>query len=325
MKLLISLLLLLHCAISVPAQTPVFDWAKSWKAASNALGILSMQVDDKGAAYFTGIFKGTRDFDPGPGVFKLTATPGTFLEDSFDVFIVKLDASGHFVWAKSLSGPYNDMAFSLALDRDRNVYTVGTFCATVDFDPGAGTFPLVAADTQSLYISKIDQDGNFVWAQTIGKRNLARLVNISKDSFLYVSGNAPDTTDIDPGPGVHMLNGAGPYVLKLDLDGHFIRAAKLGSGKNFLICATVDRTGNFYTGGRLSGSSDFDPDHGGYIVASNNAYLTKYDDTGKLLWIRELEGKTSLSGSWVTAVSSDSAQNLYASGSFFGTIDFDPG
>ena len=58
----------------------------------------SMAVDSSGNVYTTGIFQGTADFDPGSGTANLSARGG------LDVFVVKFDASGNYVWANQYGG-----------------------------------------------------------------------------------------------------------------------------------------------------------------------------------------------------------------------------
>lgn len=64
-------------------------------------------IDDKGrgivvaadgSVYTTGYFQGTADFDPGLGFVPLTSAGGQ------DVFVLKLNSAGNFVWARSLGG-----------------------------------------------------------------------------------------------------------------------------------------------------------------------------------------------------------------------------
>ena len=109
-----------------------------------------------------GSFQGTADFDPGAGTFNLTSA------GDYDIFISKLDSSGNFVWAKSLGGTGYDVSYGIALDSGGNVYTTGSFSGTVDFDPGAGTFNLTSAGTGDIFVSKLDSNGNFVWARSLG-------------------------------------------------------------------------------------------------------------------------------------------------------------
>ncbi|HOZ87832.1 MAG TPA: hypothetical protein PL029_08745, partial [Bacteroidia bacterium] len=54
-----------------------------------------ISVDAGGNVITTGLFTGTVDFDPGAGVFNLSSPTN----NGWRIFILKLDATGTFVWA----------------------------------------------------------------------------------------------------------------------------------------------------------------------------------------------------------------------------------
>src|SRR5262249_53926331 len=100
-------------------------------------------VDRAGNAYIAGYFFDTVDFDPGPGIQNLTATPSQPFS-SPDAFVWKLTASGDYSWAKRVGGLSVDLGSALAVDGTGGVTLVGTFADTVDFDPGPGTLNLTS-------------------------------------------------------------------------------------------------------------------------------------------------------------------------------------
>ena len=102
----------------------------------------SVTVDSSGNIYTTGLFQGTVDFDPGAGTANLTSN------GSQDVFVLKLDSSGNYVWAKNFGGTDNEKGWSVAVDSSGNVYTTGDFQGTDDFDPGAGTTNLTTTGSE---------------------------------------------------------------------------------------------------------------------------------------------------------------------------------
>ena len=75
-----------------------------------------------------------------------------------------------FVWAKRMGGTSLDFGSSVAIDGAGNVYTTGSFKGTADFDPDpAVTFPLTSAGGYyDIFVSKLDSQGNFVWAKRMG-------------------------------------------------------------------------------------------------------------------------------------------------------------
>ncbi|MEO5571570.1 MAG: SBBP repeat-containing protein [Bacteroidia bacterium] len=159
-----------------------FVWANSGGAGASTFTKF-MTTDAAGNVYTTGYFFGIVDFDPGPGTVNLS-TAATDL--SGDVFVTKCNASGNLVWAKQLGGLAQDYSTSIAVDVSGNVYTLGSFKETADFDPGAGTFNLTASSTNSdIFISKLNASGNFVWATRVGTTTTEDAYSIALD----VSGN----------------------------------------------------------------------------------------------------------------------------------------
>jgi hypothetical protein len=62
-------------------------------------------------------------------------------------------------------------AKATTVDIHGNVYTTGYFIGTVDFDPGAGTANLSSSGSSyDIFISKIDANGNYVWAKKYGRQ-----------------------------------------------------------------------------------------------------------------------------------------------------------
>jgi len=129
-----------------------FIWAKKVGGLVGNEGARSIYVDSSNNVYVTGIFYGTVDFDPGVGVFNLSATGF-----NQDIFILKLDSNGDFVWAKKLGGSSNEDAYSVTADSSGNVYTTGRFLdiGDMDFDPGAGAYNLTS-NSYDVFISKLD-------------------------------------------------------------------------------------------------------------------------------------------------------------------------
>ena len=92
----------------------------------------------------------TLDFDPGSGTAYLTS------RGAGDIFVLKLDASGNFLWAKSIGGNSSESASSITSDVFGNLYSTGSFQDTVDFDPGLGTSNLISTSTSDIFVLKMN-------------------------------------------------------------------------------------------------------------------------------------------------------------------------
>src|SRR3954469_1784815 len=90
----------------------------------------------------------------------------------------------------------------------------------------------------------------------------------------------------------------------------------------------VDAAGNVYTTGDFSGTADFDPGPATYNLTSAGTYdmfISKLDSSGNFIWAKQMGGNSAgnyVSGSSITL---DAAGNVYTTGDFSGTADFDPG
>jgi hypothetical protein len=287
-------------------------------------------LDGDGNVYTTGSFAGTVDFDPGPGVFNLTSATGEgFVPGLDDIFVSKLDSAGNFVWARQMGGPLPDEGNGLAVDGSGNVYVIGSFKGSADFDPGPGVFNL-GAGGDDIFVSKLDSSGNFVWARQMdGTRSYG--VAVDGGGNVYTTGAFRGTADFDPGPGVFALHSAGSddiFVSKLDSAGNFVWARRMGGTAfghaEWGIDVAVDDDGNVYTTG-LFASTDFDAGPGTVNLAAAGTFdmfVSKFDSAGNFVWARQMGGSGDDQGKGVAL---DGDGNVYTTGSFVGRVDFDPG
>ena len=74
-----------------------------------------------------------------------------------------------FKWAKAIGGNQSAEGQSITIDANGNVYTTGYFNGTADFDPGAGIANLTSVGGSDIFVSKLDANGNYVWAKAIGR------------------------------------------------------------------------------------------------------------------------------------------------------------
>ena len=301
-----------------------YIWAKNIGGA-NGQGIGDIVVDASGNIYTTGYFFGTGDFDPDTGTANLTSN------GSEDIFILKLDVDGNYVWAKSIGGSSEDYGNGIALDGAGNVYTTGYSEGGADFDPGAGTVNFTHNGNYDIFILKLDSDGNYVWAKSIGGSGDDSGGDITLDASgnVYTTGRFRSSTiDLDPGTGVANFssNGDGDiFILKLDSDGNYVWAKSFGSSNSETISGLVlDNSGNIYTTGSFSGTADFDPGSGIENLSSAgsfDAFVLKLDASGNYVWAKNMGGT---SNDFSRAIAVDASDNVYTTGYFQGTADFDP-
>ena len=86
----------------------------------------------------------------------------------------------------------------------------------------------------------------------------------------------------------------------------------------------VDSSGNVYTTGGFIGTVDFDPGSGTLnLISAGSAdvFVSKLNSSGNLIWAKKFGGTSEDVGHSLTV---DSTGNVYTTGFFQGTADFDP-
>ncbi len=240
----------------------------------------------------------------------------------------------HWVRQFAKSGPtnYGNWSRSVVVDVNYNVYTVGEFEGTVDFDPGAGVSNLTATTAgggKDIFVSKIDSSGNFLWAINMGGSGYNEGHDIALDNAgnCYITGMHDDTTDFDPGPGVSNLIGfMDPYVAKYDPNGNLVWVKEfVGPYDDYGFSITVSDSDHVFFTGNFGATMDFDPGPGVANLTSSpnkNTYIVKLTSAGNYVWAKNFYCDLNVIG---TSIDTDPTGKVYIGGIFYGTADFDPG
>lgn len=301
-----------------------FVWAVKFGEGSNDQNGYSIGVDAAGNVYTTGSYINTVDFDPGAGVFNLSSSCN-------DGYVSKLSPNGDFIWAKRLGGTgCNEEGNSIVVDATGNVFIAGQFNGTSDFDPNAGTFNLTSAGSNDIFICMLDATGSFVWAKQLGGTLNDQVGSMVMDDLgnLLITGNFTGTADFDPGAGVFSLTSSGGqdvFVCKLNNLGDFVWAKNMGGTlDDFGHDIMVDPLGNAYTTGEFRDNADFDPGSGTFILNGGtvDGFVSKLDASGNFAWAIEIGGSGFDYGYGITV---DALENVYTTGAFYSSnTDFDP-
>lgn len=310
-------------------------WAVSFGGIEND-GVRDICTDDSGNIYITGSFKGYVDFDPGLGDYSIYTLNRA-------IFVLKLNTNGNFMWARKLGGTEAALTTGdgIMVDSQGNVYTVGTTDNGSDFDPGPGEYILtVGGDDNIAFISKLDSEGNFIWAKGIGSLGAEGIFDIAIDQSdnLYLTGYLQGTADFDPGSGEFILSATGLndlFVLKLDNGGDFIWVKHMqGNAVDYNRITgqgiAVDDMYNIYITGGLRGTVDFDPGAGIYELSTVNAdiveqkaFVLKLDENGDFVWAKKTGGTGT--NDFAFDIALDKNNNACITGTFEDSVDFDPG
>lgn len=266
---------------------------------------------DSNSFYFCGRYRAMATFYGQDGTNIVNPPYG----GSRDIFLVKTDSAGHFIWGKTIGGSDTEYGFTVTVDEYDNVYLAGQFYTGCSFE---GT-PISSVGSADVYISKFDENGNFIWVKTLGGPNVdtGTKLTCDKAGSIYLvgtqGGNFYFNSDslIDPGY----------FISKIDYSGNVIWT----KGPDNITSALSNLYGikyyknAIYVGGKYNGTINMD----GITLVSNGAwsdmFFAKLDTSGLTQWAYD-------AGSTTYDLCNDIAVNdsfVYVTGAYSGTISFD--
>lgn len=276
----------------------------------------SISTDRSNNVIVTGTLAGTTDVDPGAGVVELGA--GTF--------VAKYAPDGTLIWARQLNGATIE---KVATDRENSVFLAGQFSGTTDFDPRHGVTNLESAGGSDAFVCKLSKNGNLLMVKQFGGKGDDDAAGLAVDNLgnMFIGGTFKARANFDPNGTFTIGNsgGADGFIVALDSTGVFRWAGSFGgSGDDTIIDLAADDSGNVVATGHYFGTVDFDPANATSsvnVATTQQSYVLKWDSSGAFVFANGIGGTGVAFGSAVTV---DRNDNVYATGVFTQTTDFDP-
>ena len=140
----------------------------------------SIAIDDNGNIIVVGSFIDTVTF----------GTTSIVSSGSFDIFVAKIDASGNWMWATGAGGSDSDFGYSIAVDDAEKIYVTGAFYNIATF----GSYSLTSNGEFDIFVAKIDENGNWLWATGAGGSDfdLGESIVIDHAENIFVTGEFSD-------------------------------------------------------------------------------------------------------------------------------------
>ncbi|GAB5538026.1 MAG: hypothetical protein Salg2KO_01290 [Salibacteraceae bacterium] len=248
-----------------------------------------------------------------------------------------------FDWAKEINTNSVSVPVGIETDTDGNIYSVGWYNGTADFDPNAGVNN-VSTGGRNTYITKWDSAGNFIWQKQFGNPNQVVVTDfhMDKNGALFLTGLFVGNIDWDPGVGTtyiaHTVNW-NTFIVKLDSSGSLVWAKTLSNAYNEGNTILTNDSGEVIVMGSYAGNIDLDPGvgtvysssgGGGGFFNQRDLYVLKLDESGN--YISSVTWNTPLIygvdaivyRNHEMAVSSKTGA-VFITGQFVANRDFDPG
>ena len=287
-------------------------WAKSAGGGGNDEG-QSICVDTSGNSYVTGSFDNSSTITFGT----TTLTSNGYA----NIFVVKYDASGNVVWAKSAGGGDDDKGQSISVDANGNSYITGFFTSpTITFGSDTLINKDVTGSTFDVFIAKYDASGNVLWAKSAGGNNIdiGQSIAVDASGNSYITGYFQSST-ITFGTITLTNNGSqNIFIAKYDALGNVVWAKSAGgNGYDWGRGISVDASGNSYiTGSFGSATITFGTTtliNNDSTAMTEDIFIAKYDASGNVIWAKSAGGSGSDNGN---SIAVDASGNSYITGYF---------
>jgi hypothetical protein len=155
-----------------------------------------------GDSVVTGYFAGATDFGQ-----------GTVNSAGYDIFLVKYNANGQTVWAKTVTGTGNDYSYGVAVDaRTGDVVMTGKF----EYSKNFGGQTLTSQGSADVFVARYNSSGAHRWSKSFGSPYLESAKAVAMD------------------PNGQYLNLTGDFTISLDFGGGTI-TGDAGYGDIFMV------------------------------------------------------------------------------------------
>lgn len=289
---------------------------------SSANWAKDIAVDANGNTYICG-YAQTNRYPTTTGAYDVSYNGGD------DGFVTKFNSGGTAqVYSTYLGGSLDDNIWSLEIDANGNVYTVGSSEGSTNYPTTAGAFDRTANGFRDIVATKLNASGNALiystylggnqgeWSGAMKIDGNGNMVIVGMTEIWDASAGAlvyPTT----PGAYATAFNGGGDGVLTiLNANGSALVYSTLFGGTNNdqFRGVALDRDGDIYMCG-FSRSTDFPTTPGALSGANSGDYdatIVKFTSTGTLVYSTLLGGTGA--DRCYAGIAVDADENAYVTG-----------
>ncbi|MCP4442281.1 MAG: T9SS type A sorting domain-containing protein [Aureispira sp.] len=115
-----------------------------------------------------------------------------------DMFLTQFDTSGNILWTQQYGGVFDDRAYDIAIDDNREIYLVGTLDSI--FNIGTDTFSNRHLNRPTnILLLHLDSTGQYKWGKSIGYvfNDFCFDVELGDSNAIYLTGNYQDSCYFD--------------------------------------------------------------------------------------------------------------------------------
>lgn len=291
----------------------ILTWVKSFGDYGETVSN-DVVVDNSGNVYIAGFVDGSVTFP----------SQSTFYSSSSDIFVIKLNANGDFVWGKTFGSTSDEEALALTLDASNNILITGYFSGTVNFNT-SGTTNLTSGGNKDIFVLKLNNSGNYVWAKSYGaaKNERGRDIAVDSDNNVYVTGDLNSVVVYFGSFGISGYGQNSCFLLKLTSAGVETWVKSFGGyGYSYAFSMSIDLNNIIHVAGTFEQTTNFDPAGSGYnltVESGADVYVALFNTSGVLQYVEHVKAEEDLA---LAGIAHNNQNHFYVVGDFGSAIKF---
>ena len=290
---------------------PTLVWRTYFGGSGPGAGVTGVKTDIKGNIYFSGLTQSHVGISTS-GAYQ------TLLNGIQNAFLAKFNSNGKIIWATYFGGNNFDQASSVSTDTLGNVFITGLTESKTNIAT-AGSYQTFLAGIRNSFLAKFNSAGSLLWSTYYGGNGIDEGTNISNDlnGNAYISGETSSISGMATSGAYQASLGANVsgFLAKFSPSGKLLWATYYGGDFDCNgLHTSIDYSGNIFISGttyaskNLATSGTHQTSYGG---GSWDAFLSKFNSSGKLLWASYYGGSGS---DGTTSICSDTSGNIYITG-----------
>ena len=244
------------------------------------------------------------------------------------------------------------IARAVAIDAGGATLVAGTIrSGPINFNPNPSGPPVDAAQNRSqIFVAKYSPAGSLIWVRVVGDGstgadNGAYDLAVDTAGNVFTTGEFAGSIKFSASGPTFTTNGADGFVWKLDANGNTVwsqivdtvNPAKPTVG-SFALTYGIALTGGANPSAFITGTFGLQPNDtakfGGITLtsggstggSSSDSFVARLDSNGNYVWAKDFHTTTGAGPNFTErkGIALDASDNVYTTGQFSGTVDFDP-
>ncbi len=290
------------------------EWVKHIDSQGQFIELEAIDLDQDNNIYVTGWLRGSFEIDFGNG-------SQTVSSNNYRTIVLKITENGDIVWISTPMLPNNSMAYAIHVNGSSIV--VGGRCNS-DWN------------YSDFYLLKLDMNGQEIWTKyftnSIWHEGSIKSIDEDNQNNIVVSGYWRGLVDFDPSLSDNLHSTEqykDVFVAKYSENGEFIWFKSIASDIGLLATnydiAIDQNTNEIVVASGFNNEVDFDPGANQFTMSSYasspNNFVLKLSSSGNFIWAKNSGGDDY---DWLFDMELDQLGNIWMTGTFIGTVDFDP-